>query len=286
MPYTKTVFVNGGPPAISAEELNKMGQGIAEAYALAERGYEITFGNGLDGNVTITSNTTLTRDMYYNNLTINSGVTLKTNGYKIFVKGTLINNGIIDNSGGNGGNGTVSAAGSAGSAGVGGGNGDSGGGGSAGTGGGGAGGSGGNGSAYGTGGSGGSSPYDNSYAKQLELIHKLYDITFGGGGGGGGGGSENAAYGGGGGGGGGKIHIYARNIVNNGTIQAKGGNGGNGYMGANKAGGGGGGGGGFVLLVYQTFTGNEPIVTGGKGGTGYQNGADGSPGIVKKIKII
>ena len=39
--------------------------------------------------VTISSNTSLTRDMYYNNLTINSSCDLDTNGYKVFVKGTL-----------------------------------------------------------------------------------------------------------------------------------------------------------------------------------------------------
>jgi hypothetical protein len=33
--YTKTVFQNGGPPAISAEELNKMGDGILESISIA-----------------------------------------------------------------------------------------------------------------------------------------------------------------------------------------------------------------------------------------------------------
>lgn len=46
-------------------------------------------GNGNDGNVTISSNTSLSRDMYYNNLTINNGITLNPNGYRIFVKGDL-----------------------------------------------------------------------------------------------------------------------------------------------------------------------------------------------------
>lgn len=59
------------------------------------------YGNGADGNVTINSNTTLTSDMNYNNLTINPTFTLTTAGYRVFVAGTLTNNGTIDNSGAN-----------------------------------------------------------------------------------------------------------------------------------------------------------------------------------------
>ncbi len=43
------------------------------------------FGDGSDGDVTISTNTTLTRDMYYNNLTVNTAVTLNPAGYRIFV---------------------------------------------------------------------------------------------------------------------------------------------------------------------------------------------------------
>lgn len=48
------------------------------------------FGDGSDGNVTITTPTSLDRDRFYNNLTI-SGATglLQTNGYRVFVAGTL-----------------------------------------------------------------------------------------------------------------------------------------------------------------------------------------------------
>lgn len=53
------------------------------------------FGDGSDGDVVISSNTTLTRDMYYNNLTINSGITLTTGNFKIYVKGTLAGSGTI-----------------------------------------------------------------------------------------------------------------------------------------------------------------------------------------------
>lgn len=49
----------------------------------------LTFGNGSDGNVTISGTVTLTRDMYYNDLTIPGGTTLNPNGFRVFVKGIL-----------------------------------------------------------------------------------------------------------------------------------------------------------------------------------------------------
>lgn len=81
----------------------------------------ILFGDGSDGDVVISSNTTLTRDMYYDDLTIDATFTLSTGGFRIFVKGTLTNNGTIANNGGNGGNGgnaSASTGGTAGSAGT------------------------------------------------------------------------------------------------------------------------------------------------------------------------
>ncbi len=50
---------------------------------------ELVFGSGEDGDVTITTDTSLSEDMYYNNLTINSGATLNPNGFRVFVKNTL-----------------------------------------------------------------------------------------------------------------------------------------------------------------------------------------------------
>lgn len=47
------------------------------------------FGDGSDWDVTISSNTTLTRDMYYNNLTVNTAITLDPAWYAIYVKWTL-----------------------------------------------------------------------------------------------------------------------------------------------------------------------------------------------------
>lgn len=58
-------------------------------------GNDSVYGQGTDGDVTISSNTTLTSDKYYNNLTVDNNTTLLTNGYRIFVKGTLTNNGYI-----------------------------------------------------------------------------------------------------------------------------------------------------------------------------------------------
>ena len=59
------------------------------------------YGTGSDGNVTLNGTTTIlgmvpsasvysmTQDMYFNNLIINAGVTLRPNGYRIFVKNLL-----------------------------------------------------------------------------------------------------------------------------------------------------------------------------------------------------
>ena len=66
------------------------------------------FGDGSDGDVTISGSTTLTRDMYYNDLTIESTGTLTTAGFRVFVKGTLQidASGKIERNGNTGGNGT------------------------------------------------------------------------------------------------------------------------------------------------------------------------------------
>jgi len=58
-------------------------------------GNDSVYGTGSDANVVIASNTSLSRDMYYNNLTINAGTMLNTNGFKVFVKDTLTLNGNI-----------------------------------------------------------------------------------------------------------------------------------------------------------------------------------------------
>lgn len=50
------------------------------------------YGTGSNGSVTISANTTLTTDMFYHNLTINSNVVLNTAGYRVFVKNILTMN--------------------------------------------------------------------------------------------------------------------------------------------------------------------------------------------------
>src|SRR5438552_1146975 len=58
-----------------------------------------------------TSDTTLTRDMYYSNLTIAAGQTLNPGGYRIFVSGTLtLNSGSSIARNGNDGSGSPGAA--------------------------------------------------------------------------------------------------------------------------------------------------------------------------------
>lgn len=78
------------------------------------------FGDGSDGVVTISSPTTLTRDMYYSNLTLTGANDINTAGFKVFVSGVLTRNSgstsKFTNNGGNGGNGNLSTQGAAGTA--------------------------------------------------------------------------------------------------------------------------------------------------------------------------
>ena len=53
------------------------------------------YGSGLDGNGYVNSATTLTSDMYYDNLEVTSNGIIYTNGFKIFVRNTLTLNGFI-----------------------------------------------------------------------------------------------------------------------------------------------------------------------------------------------
>lgn len=65
------------------------------------------YGDGTDGAVTISSNTTLTRDMKYTTLVVNNCITLNTAGFVISCTVSLTNNGTItdSSSGGEGGDG-------------------------------------------------------------------------------------------------------------------------------------------------------------------------------------
>jgi hypothetical protein len=76
------------------------------------------FGDGNDGSITLNGSTdyssagfgapssniyTMTRDVYCTALTINNGITLRPAGYRIYVQGTLTNNGTIEANGGSAG---------------------------------------------------------------------------------------------------------------------------------------------------------------------------------------
>jgi len=62
------------------------------------------FGDASDGNASITGATTLSRDMFYDDLTISSAGILNTASFRIF-SNNLLNNGIVRNNGNNGFNG-------------------------------------------------------------------------------------------------------------------------------------------------------------------------------------
>lgn len=74
------------------QSFNRLAQ---EREITQKTGTDKIFGAGSDGTVTISTNTSLSRDMYYANLTVNSSITLFTNGFKVFVSETLTNNGTI-----------------------------------------------------------------------------------------------------------------------------------------------------------------------------------------------
>lgn len=264
------------------------------------------YGDGMDGNGSFTYDDSLWEHKFYQDLTIDSGVSLCTNGFKIHVSGTLTNNGIIHNNGtdgedsvgtvngspGHGGNyGSLAWEGHWGGAGsvqtgetvytvdeqayyARGGNGGDG--------------------LYGGGGSGeGSNIYGAArhFMVSAAYLSGIYDgdaawtgaRTIGGGmGGGGGTGDDDVAAGGSGGGSGNILWIAARALAGNGELQAKGGNGG--QAGGTDAGGGGGGGGGIIYLLTDAtsspYTYNVDGGSGGLGGGGSgTNGGDGDSGL-------
>lgn len=278
------------------------------------------FGDGSDGDVTIPNGTTtLTRDMYYNNLSFTGAAPiLNPAGYRIFVRGTLnlagtAAGGII-RTGNNGGNASGSSFGTGGSAvatfaipggatGVSGAAGTTGAGATP-TGGtavalsnGGTGGTGGNGGA-GTPNAGGSGQTaivaaDSRYIRYWTALLTSAAVISGGIGGGGGasGGGDGANAGGGGGGSGSGapvIWISARTInrstLGSPSISSIGGNGGNGGngTGGNTGGGGGGGGagGGFVYIAYGNLTGSTATnAISVSGGNGGNGGTGQGTGI-------
>jgi hypothetical protein len=286
----------------------------ADATALGANDY--LFGSGLDGNVTLSSGTTtLTQDACYNNLTINGTGKLSTNGFRVFVRGTLdltaAPAGAIEYITTNGGNsggttagtqagtlitGTIGAA-QRGQAALAGGTAAGSAGGSAATTNtlavqiGGRGGAGGLGASGGGGAQGGIPTIQNTYInKRYDQIFKRGTVLVGGGSqgssGGSGGGDGTAGGGSGASGSSGGIVWIAANIINRGVgtaagaIRALGGNGGNGGTPAagNRGGGGGGGGGsgGYVFLAFNELVGTLNVSTLIASGGSGGNGGNGT----------
>jgi hypothetical protein len=267
---------------------------IDDDFLVLEEQNTLYFGDGSDGNFTVSTTTTLTSDKFYNNLTVNG--TLNTDGYRVFVMGTLSGTGTIANNNTSaGGDGGVDGTGVGGTAGpakgsgplkgvagvVGGSGGDTSPQAAAGTNGlpgtkgtttgayGGAGGFGYLGDAGGATSTGGVNTNKSVY--NLESIHHFswYSATgtptlflpTGSGSGGGGEGRNSVEYGAGGGGSGGSggvILLVAKTWAGTFTISATGANGGvGGTKASNYYGGGGGGGGGTggtVFVLYKTKT--------------------------------
>lgn len=260
------------------------------------------FGDGNDGDVEVSTEITLTRDMYYNNLTITGTGTINTASYRIFVKGILTVHefGTIQNNGLNGSTGSGGGTPPSGVFGPGG-YGAEGGyflglpdgepGGSTVTGGG-SGGAGGDGT-DGVGGIPGLIALNNNeggirYFGHYPQIVKGSTVGgairyAGGTGGGGGGGGNSVEMGGGGGSGAGVVLICAADIMayNYSNIKAVGGNGGDGES-MTDTGGGGGGGGGSILVISNALRRNIQWVvdvSGGVGGAGYRTGTSGGAGL-------
>lgn len=268
------------------------------------------YGDGNDGSATISVNTSLTRTMYYTDLTVDSAAVLTTASYPIFCTGTLTVTGAgsaiawngnagqpsdgvgTGGAGGVGLTGVVMAGSSAGGAG-----GNTGVGGSAGA-------ASGRTAVAGTGGTGGAGGTSGGAGATGTLIVGDYRSVpaavrgqafrasgalsiLGGAGGGGGGGDVDG--GGGGGGGGGIVLIVARQIVlaSGGAIQALGGNGGDAIAGTADGGGGGGGMGGAVFLISREAdeSGGSVSAAGGTGGASGTGGAGtaGSTGAVIRL---
>ena len=264
------------------------------------------FGDGSDGDVIISTEINLTRDMFYNNLTVEDGGIINTKSFRIFTKdqfikkpgGIVRNNGVVgvagSSPGAGGAGGTAVASGSL-NGGVAGSSGSSGGTagvagtagidvakslGSPGSGGGG-GGLGQSGGTPGAGGAGGSQTGTlfnkpnsfNSVYYLIDILPSIVILTLSAGAGGGGGGSGTTTPGGGGGSGspGGMIWIAANRmfIEGSGEIQCTGGVGGNGGNSTGNDGGGGGGAGGtggVIILIYGEKSGTGTVSVTGGAG--------------------
>jgi hypothetical protein len=252
------------------------------------------YGSTGAGNVTISTNTTLSADIFYQTLTVNTGKVLSTAGFRIYAD-TIILNGTanIDNSGGGnvgaltgslcggtfaGNGGTTGSNGTNQSAAV-------------------------FGNLSGAGGAGGSpsggaagtnttlgATYGRVQAEPFSVMGWAFGAgglatVCGGTGGGGGGGAASGP--GAGGGGGGVVVISARSLQGTGSITATGGLGTNSTASGNEGGGGGGGGGVIFLNVgdFSQWSGTTSVA-GGAGGTGHGTGTSGSTGSAGTVVTI
>ena len=72
----------------SAEGTSSLSDSLTKSVALLNTPDPI-YGSGIDGTATISVDTSLSSDKQYSSLTINDGITLNPNGYRIFVRNTL-----------------------------------------------------------------------------------------------------------------------------------------------------------------------------------------------------
>jgi len=293
--------------------------------------YEINLGNygdGSDGTQTFDGTTTilamvpvanvytLLRDMFLSTSSINNGVTIISNGFRLYCKGTLTNNGTIRWSGNDGTNTGVaglskynsqssininvgtSSPGTAGgtgtiASGINGVNNAASSlsfGGAGGKGGAGASGGGQRGTQVTILGPVGSMRDQAKILFTRATTSTVFSQLLGGTGGGGGGG-DGVNVGGGGGSGGAIVVLIALYIAGTGTISANGGNGGAGAPAGTNCGGGGGGGGGIVLIISRSanndvISGQTLTVTGGVGGAGVGLGVAGSNGVNGRTVVL
>jgi hypothetical protein len=249
----------------------------------------MAYGNGADGNVVISTNTTLVRDMYYHDLEIQGGAILFTNGFRVHVSGVFSGSGIIDRAGtdatGTAATGAL-AAGTLGGSGAGGAGGNAAGsaGGSVNPG---IGGGGGTGGATGSaGGAGGGITVPAATVGGVEVLNAWRQASIARdlgnailvGGAGGGGGAGDGTAGGAGGAGGGVVVIAAKQITFTGNVTVQGGDGFQPVAG-NRGGGGGGGGGAIIIIGEQDLT-TLPFTTNVLGGVGASGSGTGGSGII------
>lgn len=273
-----------------------------------------TYGDGSDGNATLDGTTTVlgmvpvssvytaTRDLLFQTLTLDNGVTLAMSNFRLFVReldGPLTGMAFIASDGGPGNTSFVGSSGicpvgsmpggAAGGEGVGNQAGQPGitgsscprmlaAGGTAGAGG--AGGTGVGGAAGGTVAQDPTFGEVNTYPSAVlgTWPSKPGNTITGGGGGGSGGSDTGSGRGGGGGSGGGWLVVCARVWSGLITLRARGGRGGDGYALGTASGGGGGGKGGIVTWLSSLATIPTTDVSGGVGGAGENSGANGTNG--------